>query len=446
MNTVSIVEIVIAAILFLIMILSMFNKRVRKLRVAILVILLDICLLTHVGVTYITEEPVLALKGNSVIALEANETYIDPGIQASYHKKDVQKDVKIQGKVDTKKPGEYKITYEYYYQKDKVKQLERIVKVEDHVAPKITLKGQEKLTIYEDEEYKELGYTVEDNVDQDLEQQVKVQKNEVSKNEYELIYTVKDSSGNEAKAVRNIILKKRQTSQNTQTNSDQTKEEKNESSTKKPTSNSGIIYLTFDDGPSLDITPKILDILKQENVKATFFLLNYGESKEKLVKRIVEEGHTVAIHGYSHNYKKIYASEQAYMQNLTKLQTKIKNTTGVTTTITRFPGGSSNTISSFNPKIMTKLTRKVVEEGFRYYDWTVDSNDAGGAKTRDEVYNNVTKGLIRNAKNTVLMHDFSGNQKTLDALKAIIQYGKQNGYTFQKITTDTPMVKHKINN
>lgn len=81
------------------------------------------------------------------------------------------------------------------------------------------------------------------------------------------------------------------------------------------------------------------------------------------------------------------------MDNVKKLQSKIKNLTGITTTITRFPGGSSNTVSRFNPGIMTRLTKEVLNQGFKYYDWNVGSGDSGGAKTKEQVYNNVTKGL-----------------------------------------------------
>lgn len=212
------------------------------------------------------------------------------------------------------------------------------------------------------------------------------------------------------------------------------------------TPNSGIIYLTFDDGPSTDITPKVLNILAEENVKATFFILNYNTATEKLVKREAQEGHNIGIHGYSHDYKAIYQSVETYMKNVTTLQNKIKKTTGITTYITRFPGGSSNTVSSFNPKIMTKLTKEVVKRGFKYYDWNVSSGDAGGAKNRNQVYRNVTKNLMKDRSNVVLMHDFSGNNKTLDALRAIIQFGKKNGYTFKPITQDTPMITHAVNN
>lgn len=302
----------------------------------------------------------------------------------------------------------------------------------DIEPPTIELKGQKVITLYEDQVYQEEGYTVKDNVDQELEKEVKIEKQKINHNQYQILYTVKDKAGNKAIETRTINLQKRE------------KDIKSQETLTGP--NTGVIYLTFDDGPSTDITPKILNVLAEENVKATFFILNYNTITERLVKREATEGHSIGIHGYSHDYNKIYQSVETYMQNVTRLQDKIKRTTGVTTYITRFPGGSSNTVSSFNPKIMTKLTKEVVKRGFKYYDWNVSSGDAGGAKNKNEVYKNVTKNLMRNRSNVVLMHDFSGNNKTLDALRAIIQYGKKNGYIFSQITSNTPMITHPVNN
>ena len=432
MKTSDIIILTIAAILFIIMTIAMFTRKTKRLKIAIIIILLDLCLCSYVGYDYMKEEPVLTLLGEETIQLEVNEPYEEFGITATYHQKDVSKDVVIMGKVNVEKIGTYQIYYQYTYQKDKIKEIQRTVKVEDHIAPKIELKGRVEMTLYENEKYEEPGYVVEDNVDQNLTKEVKIEKKVVNDKEYQLIYKVKDKSGNEAEAVRKICLKE--------------VEKKPENNKPSTGSNNGVIYLTFDDGPSLTSTPKILDILKEEDVKATFFILNYNKNQEVLVKRIVKEGHSIGIHGYSHDYKKIYQSVDSYMENITKLQDKIRKSTGVTTNLTRFPGGSSNTVSSFNPKIMTKLTKEVVKRGYRYYDWNVSSGDAGEAKNRDEVYQNVIKDLYRNGNNVVLMHDFSGNQKTVDALRAIIQYGKKNGYTFEPITENTPMVTHRINN
>ena len=355
MKTIYIVELIIAIILFIIMLIAMHTRKTGKLKIGIIVILLDFCLIGHIACGYSQEEPIVSLKGEENVQVELNDTYTELGAEASYHKKDVSDNIKIIGQVNTKKTGRYIIEYKYSYGKNKAKSVKRIVTVKDTTPLKIEL---------EKEKEKECGK----------------------------------------------------------------------------------IYLTFDDGPSLNTTPKILKILKEENVKATFFILNYDKNGEVLVKQIVNEGHSIGIHGYSHNYKKIYKSVDAYMQNLTKLQDKIKKSTGVTTVLTRFPGGSSNTISSFNPKIMTKLTKEVVEQGFRYYDWNVSSGDAGEAKNKNEVYKNVIRDLSPKGNNIVLMHDFSSNNKTVDALKKIIQYGKQNGYEFKAITNDTPMLKHRVNN
>lgn len=434
MKTSYIIVLTIAAILLLIMIIAMFTRRTKRLKIAITILLLDLCLCGYVGYDYIKEEPILTMLGEETIQLEVNEPYRELGVTATYHQKDVSQDVVTTGEVNIEKPGTYQIHYQYTYHKDKIKELQRTIKVEDHVAPKIELKGRAEMTLYENEKYEEPGYVVEDNVDENLTKEVKVEKKVVNDKEYQLIYKVKDKSGNEAQAVRKICIKEVE------------KPTKTESTKPSNSSNNGVIYITFDDGPSLNTTPKILDILKEEGVKATFFILNYNTNQEVLVKRIVNEGHSIGIHGYSHDYKKIYQSVEAYMENITKLQDKIKKSTGVTTNLTRFPGGSSNTISSFNPKIMTKLTKEVVKRGYRYYDWNVSSGDAGEAKNRDEVYQNVIKDLYRNGNNVVLMHDFSGNQKTVDALRAIIQYGKKNGYTFEAITENTPMVMHRINN
>ena len=209
----------------------------------------------------------------------------------------------------------------------------------------------------------------------------------------------------------------------------------------------GVIYLTFDDGPSTTITPQILDLLDRKGVKATFFILNYDDARADLVKREHEAGHTVAIHGFSHTYSAIYQSMNSYINNVTKLQEKIKDTIGIDVTITRFPGGSSNTVSTkYCSGVMTALCYEMVNRGYTYFDWNVDSDDAGSAKSSDDVYRNVTTRLKKDQANVVLMHDFSGNTKTLNALESIIDYGLENGYTFEAITNETQMVTHETNN
>lgn len=341
--------------------------------------------------------------------------------------------------------------------------------IKDTTPPIITLKGSKEITIKDNETYKEPGYTAVDDIDGSIVGKVVISRQNINTEKYKLIYRVSDKSGNTTQVERIINIQKVNQEDKKQTNTTTTsiknentntttKNNKNQNNTtnkantnKNKTTNTktntinnqekGIIYLTFDDGPTTSSTPKILDILKKHNIQATFFILNYNSNTEALVKREVAEGHSVGIHGYSHSYKKIYASEETYMENLDKLQAKIYKSTGVKTTITRFPGGSSNTISKFNPGIMTRLSKLVVEKGYTYYDWNIDSGDAGGASSAEAVYKNVTKNLSKSGRNIVLMHDFSGNSKTINALENIIEYGKKNGYTFKKITADTRMLR-----
>lgn len=208
-----------------------------------------------------------------------------------------------------------------------------------------------------------------------------------------------------------------------------------------------VIYLTFDDGPSLTSTPKILDILKKNKVHATFFTIAYDKQGEKLVKREAAEGHTVAIHGASHDYGKIYTSKEAYLKNITDQQKRIKKTIGKNVWITRFPGGSSNLVSRhYSRGIMKTLVKEVDKAGFAYFDWNVSSGDAGGPISSDQVYSNVTRTLKKNRENVVLMHDFSNNNKTIGALDRVIKYGKSHGYTFKAITGSTLEVHHNVQN
>lgn len=216
-----------------------------------------------------------------------------------------------------------------------------------------------------------------------------------------------------------------------------------------PEAHGGTIYLTFDDGPSVEITPYILDILQAKGIHATFFIVGYepGDIREELVQRIVDEDHSLGLHGESHTYSKIYTSIEALESNFVILQDKIYESTGLRPIIIRFPGGSSNTVSKHYCKgIMTEASTYFSKKGFVYFDWNVDSQDAGGAKTSDEVFENVTSGLRPGRRNIVLMHDSSSKIHTLEALEAIIDYGLENGYEFKVITSETESMGHTIAN
>ncbi len=210
-----------------------------------------------------------------------------------------------------------------------------------------------------------------------------------------------------------------------------------------PTQKKKTAYLTFDDGPS-ENTIKILDILDKYNVKATFFVI-YHKGMEKQYKEIVNRGHTIALHSYTHNYKKIYSSEDAYFSDLEKIGNYVKSVTGVETCITRFPGGSSNTISNkYSKGIMKNLKKEVLQRGYIYHDWNVDSCDAEKNNTPvDELLENIQSSLPKYRQANILMHDTGKTkQTTVDALPKIIEYVQSQGFDIEPITEETTAIRH----
>ena len=296
----------------------------------------------------------------------------------------------------------------------------------DEDKPVINLKGDSVIYLYGNTKYQELGYSAEDNCDGDITDKVVVSGEVLDDiGEYTINYTVVDSSNNKSVITRKVIRKNNSIPSN------------------NGYINNGEIYLTFDDGPSEDTTGYILDVLKEEGVKATFFVTCNGP--DYLIKRMYDEGHTVALHTASHNYSYVYSSVDNYFNDLEKVRNRVKNITGYDSKIIRFPGGSSNTISrSYQYGIMSQLTNMVIEKGYRYYDWNVDADDAGHAYSSSQVYNNVVNHLSYNRANMVLMHDIK--YQTKDAIRDIIRYGKNNGYTFKKIENDTYIIRHGVNN
>lgn len=200
------------------------------------------------------------------------------------------------------------------------------------------------------------------------------------------------------------------------------------------------VYLTFDDGPS-DNTDEILDILKENDVKATFFVVGKtDEHSRQMYRRIVEEGHTIALHSYSHKYSEIYSSVEKYDKDLEKLSKLILEETGVTTHYLRFPGGSSNQVSDVDMEEFIKL---VTDEGYTYYDWNVVSGDATSKSySAKDLIDNVVSGVEHFQESIVLMHDASNKDSTVEALPKIIKKLKAEGYVMLPIDDNTKTIQH----
>lgn len=191
-------------------------------------------------------------------------------------------------------------------------------------------------------------------------------------------------------------------------------------------------YLSFDDGPS-ENTSKVLDVLKAAQVHATFFLI--GEEitpeREEIVRRIVEEGHVIGLHTYCHDYDTIYRSVDTFLEDYEKVYTRIREVTGKSPSIYRFPGGSTNRHAKKDTlhKIMKEMRRR----GFCYYDWNVSAEDSVGKPTRYSIRTNIFKDVFRYDDPVLLMHDSNANRLTVEMLPDIIAQIKQAGYEFDTL-------------
>jgi len=179
------------------------------------------------------------------------------------------------------------------------------------------------------------------------------------------------------------------------------------------------VYLTFDDGPSV-YTEDILDILADYHVKATFFVVGKTDDESKsLYKRIVEEGHTLGMHSYSHVYSKIYNSVEDFDYDFTKLWNLLYDTTGYKPTIYRFPGGSDNLVSTDG---MENYIRYLDDNSIVYFDWNVVSGDATGVNyTAKQLISNVLDGITGKKTSIVLMHDSQSKKTTVDSLPDLLK-------------------------
>lgn len=466
----------------------------KKLLISCLVASVIVLIEFLVWFLFIDKNVVIYLNGKKMEKLEVFSSYEEKGARA-YYKNRIGKgikldDITITNNVDSNKLGEYSVSYEVQYNNEK-KIVIRKVKVVDTTAPKIesedsiklcpnedvknykldykasdnydgdltfkvikkynknkiylevednsfnktvksidieyndidspiiTLVGGDK-SIYIGSKYEEQGYNAIDNCDGDITDKVKIESDvDVNKvGTYEIKYSVVDSKDNKTEVTRKVTVFDENKMLNEQ-----------------------IIYLTFDDGPCV-YTGKLLDILKQYNVKATFFVTSqFGY--DFYIKREYEEGHSIGVHTYSHSYKNIYSSVDAYFDDLYKMRNKIYNITGYYTNLVRFPGGSSNTISRFTPKVMTKIAARMKDEGYIYFDWNVASKDTG-TNDASKIANNIINSLHGRNYYIVLQHDIK--PKSIEAVRQVIEYGLKNGYEFRTLDVNSPTAHHEIAN
>lgn len=374
-----------------------------------------------------TQEPRILLKSSAASYTVPGEPYVEEGFLARDNY-----DGDITDRVVRTEHGST-VTYTVTDSSGNAAEVVRNIAYYDPVAPELILNGDANMTITEGGIYSEPGFTATDNCDGDLSGRVEIRGavDTVTPGTYTLCYYVEDSYGNSASATRTVVVREKP--------KPQPPSESGNQQTVVP--DGKVIYLTFDDGPG-KYTDQLLDVLAQYNVKATFFVIDNGYSGT--LQRIVNEGHSIGIHSATHEYKTIYASEEAFFEDLGKMQGIIQSATGVTTWLMRFPGGSSNTVSSFNPGIMTRLTAAVEERGYRYFDWNVSSGDAGGTTSTEQVFQNVIAGVQKRNVSIVLQHDIKSY--SVAAVEKIIQWGLENGYTFLPLDMSSPTAHHGINN
>ena len=205
-----------------------------------------------------------------------------------------------------------------------------------------------------------------------------------------------------------------------------------------------ILYLTFDDGPG-KYTEKLLGTLKKYGVRATFFVTGQYSKYLPLIEDEAKDGHAVAVHTYSHEFKDVYASTTAYWKDFEKIESVIVKYTGKRSNLVRFPGGSSNRVSArYCSGIMSTLTKQMGQKGYYYFDWNVDSNDAGGTTTASGILSNLKSRVKKEGASVILCHDVKSY--TVEAMDSFIPWALKEGYIFLPLSEKAPGAHHRVNN
>lgn len=361
-----------------------------------------------------TQAPVITLKKAESFC---PNNFVEPGYDVTDNY-----DTNLKDKVSTSQTGDI-IYYTVTDSNNNSTTVKRELKYGDTTPPTITFKGYETEYILINTTYNDPGINIEDNCDTDFIINKDSNLDTTKTGTYYIKYTVTDKSNNSSSLTRTVKVYNKQNNV-----------------TIIPTNK--VVYLTYDDGPG-PYTNKLLDILKKYNVKVTFFVTNQFSGYQNVIKRMGEEGHTVAVHTYSHSYKNVYSSIDNYFNDFDKMNNIIYNQTGKKSTLFRFPGGSSNTISGFNKGIMTILSKESSIRGYKYFDWNVDSNDAGTSNAT-KIYNNIISGMKSHNYSVVLQHDIKSY--SVNIVEDVIKFGLANGYTFLPLNETSPTAHHGINN
>lgn len=292
--------------------------------------------------------------------------------------------------------------------------------------PEISLLGDTRMQIYACPEFSEPGYSAQDCNGNDMTGFVTLEGGVCAykPGEYDINYVITNALGERVSAQRHVTVMPAELPETV-------------------TPDERTIYLTFDDGPGA-YTEQLLDILAEYNVKATFFVTCLNGDYEDMIGRAFNEGHSIGVHTACHNYYTVYDSEEAFFEDFDTAEEMIYRQTGEYTKLCRFPGGSSNTVSSFNPGIMTRLTQAVTDMGYKYFDWNVSSGDAGETTDTDQVAANIIDGCSRHKTSIVLQHDIK--DYSVAAVEQVIIWGLSNGYTFRPLDLTSPGAHHGIAN
>jgi peptidoglycan/xylan/chitin deacetylase (PgdA/CDA1 family) len=208
----------------------------------------------------------------------------------------------------------------------------------------------------------------------------------------------------------------------------------------KPKPGQKVAYLTFDDGPSAR-TPELLAVLKDNQVKATFFVIGtVAKAHPGMLKRIADDGHVIGVHSWTHDYAYVYKSTDNFLTDFKKLRDYIKKETGVAPNVCRFPGGTNNTVcfKYSSGHIMKKIVPLVKSLGFTYYDWNVSSAEASSPPPdKARIIGNVISGCKKKDVAVILFHD-ADIQDYVDAVPEIITKLRSMGFTFETLSPDSP--------